>query len=340
MDQLAHARADRVVGVLLGTAVGDALGLPLEGLSARAIARRFGRVDRYRLLGPWGFVSDDTALTALAAQSLLVSGGDPARAAGAFRRRLALWLLTLPWGVGFATLRAGSLCLLGLTRTGIASAGNGAAMRAAVVGAAFPESEEARRAFGRALAETTHTDRRAVEGALFVAEVAAACIRGLGPSDAFLAGRQVVADAALAAALDGVSCLLDSSADVRAGAERLGTSGFILHTAPFAAFCFLRHADEPRTALSAAVACGGDADSYGAILGAWLGGRHGASGLPQEWVGRLAPGPWSVSRLRALGERLAGLPGPRPRIPWPLVLASHLGLLPVILAHALRRLLP
>jgi ADP-ribosylglycohydrolase len=66
MDQDAGVRADRVVGVLFGTAVGDALELPLEGLSARAIARRFGRIDRYRLLGRWGFVSDDTALTALA----------------------------------------------------------------------------------------------------------------------------------------------------------------------------------------------------------------------------------------------------------------------------------
>jgi ADP-ribosyl-[dinitrogen reductase] hydrolase len=340
MDHDVGMRADRVVGVLLGTAIGDALGLPLEGLSARAIARRFGRIDRYRLLGPWGFVSDDTALTALAAQSLLVAGGDPGRAAGAFRRGLALWLLTLPWGIGLATLRAGGLCLLGLKRTGIASAGNGAAMRAAVVGAGFPDHAEKRRALGLAMAETTHTDRRAVEGALFVAEVAAACVRGLEPTDAFLAGRQVVADAALAAALDGASCLLQSSADVRAAAERLGTTGFVLHTVPFATFCFLRHADDPRTALSEAVACGGDTDSYGAILGAWLGARHGASGLPQDWLGALAPGPWSVPRLRALGERLAGLPGPVPRIPWPLVLASNLGLLPVILAHALRRLLP
>jgi ADP-ribosylglycohydrolase len=61
---------DRLLGVLLGTALGDALGLPAEGMSARAIARRFGRMDRFRLLGSTGFVSDDTEQAALIAQAL------------------------------------------------------------------------------------------------------------------------------------------------------------------------------------------------------------------------------------------------------------------------------
>jgi len=37
---------DRIAGTLLGTALGDALGLPCEGMSAKRIARRFGRLDR------------------------------------------------------------------------------------------------------------------------------------------------------------------------------------------------------------------------------------------------------------------------------------------------------
>ena len=52
--------SDRLAGTLLDTALGDALGLPCEGMSARSIARRFGRVDRFRLLAKTGFVSDDT----------------------------------------------------------------------------------------------------------------------------------------------------------------------------------------------------------------------------------------------------------------------------------------
>jgi hypothetical protein len=35
-------RQDRITGTLLGTAVGDALGLPMEGMSARRAGRMFG----------------------------------------------------------------------------------------------------------------------------------------------------------------------------------------------------------------------------------------------------------------------------------------------------------
>jgi ADP-ribosylglycohydrolase len=41
--------SDRLAGTLLGAALGDALGIAAEGMSARAIARRCGRVERYHL---------------------------------------------------------------------------------------------------------------------------------------------------------------------------------------------------------------------------------------------------------------------------------------------------
>ena len=115
----------RIAGVLLGTALGDALGLPCEGMSARRIARRFGRLDRFRLLGRTGYVSDDTEQSALLAQSLARNPQDPARA---FRYSLLGWFGRLPWGVGLATVRACFKILLGLRRSGVRSAGNGAAM--------------------------------------------------------------------------------------------------------------------------------------------------------------------------------------------------------------------
>nr|MBA3848138.1 ADP-ribosylglycohydrolase family protein [Planctomycetota bacterium] len=64
-------RRDRLVGLLLGQALGDALGLPLEGLSRERVARRRagGRVPGMlfgRLL-----VSDDSEHALLTAQALL-----------------------------------------------------------------------------------------------------------------------------------------------------------------------------------------------------------------------------------------------------------------------------
>jgi hypothetical protein len=57
--------------------------------------------------------------------------------------RLRGWLLSLPAGIGFATLRAILKLWLGfpLNRSGVYSAGNGPAMRVAVIGAFFRRSE-------------------------------------------------------------------------------------------------------------------------------------------------------------------------------------------------------
>ena len=171
--------SDRLAGTLLGTALGDALGLPCEGMSARSIARRFGRVDRFRLLGKTGFVSDDTEQSALVAQSLARHPNDVNACVQAFRRALFGWFCRLPWGIGLATLRSCIRIGLGVSPSGVMSAGNGAAMRAAIVGVFFHDSPERRHEFGRALAQITHRDERAIEGALFVAEVAASCARSM-----------------------------------------------------------------------------------------------------------------------------------------------------------------
>src|SRR6185436_17286184 len=184
---------DRLTGVLLGTAVGDALGLVCEGMSARRIARRFGRLDRYYLLGRTGYVSDDTEQSALVAQSLARHPDDAGRCVRAFRRSLLGWFWRLPWGIGRATIRASVRIMLGFSTSGVGSAGNGSAMRAAIVGAFFHDREDKRRVVGAAIARTTHTDERAVQGALFVAELIAG-----GPGEA----RKIVTEPLLGAALD------------------------------------------------------------------------------------------------------------------------------------------
>src|SRR5262245_22826975 len=87
----------RFAGVLLGTAIGDALGLPMEGMSASAIANRYPEITGYRLFGSTGFVSDDTEQSALVAQALTQHSGDMDRFIKAFRRALLAWFARLPW---------------------------------------------------------------------------------------------------------------------------------------------------------------------------------------------------------------------------------------------------
>ncbi|MBI5495643.1 MAG: ADP-ribosylglycohydrolase family protein [Deltaproteobacteria bacterium] len=331
---------DRVRGLLLGTAVGDALGLPAEGLSPRTIARRFGALDRYRLLGRTGFVSDDTEQAALVAQSLLHARGDVDAARRAFRAALRGWFLCLPFGIGLATLRACLRLLLGLQRSGVHSAGNGAAMRMAVVGAYAWADVELRRRLATALAEVTHLDERAVEGAVFVASVAAGCLVAAAPADR----QQAVAHAVAAVRAPELRTALQRAlalADARAqdAAHELGTDGFVLRSLPWATWCLLTHGDRPVEALRVCIRGGGDTDTNAAILGAWLGALHGAAALPEPLVTSLAPGPFGRDHLDALaGALCAGTPPPRYRRV--LALLRNLALYPVILAHGFRRLLP
>ena len=64
-------RLNRVRGTLLGTAVGDALGLPSEGISRRRAQRLFKGRWRHRLVLNRGMISDDTEHTLFVAQPLL-----------------------------------------------------------------------------------------------------------------------------------------------------------------------------------------------------------------------------------------------------------------------------
>jgi hypothetical protein len=220
------------------------------------------------------------------------------------------------------------------------SAGNGAAMRAAVVGAFFDDRPAERERFGRALAEVTHRDPRAVEGALYVADLAAACASsppGTAPEFCQEQARRRVTVAALGEGLDRARELALRGAATPDAAAACGTSGFVVHSVPLATFALLRYGSDPLHALTEAVSAGGDTDSTAAILGGWLGALHGEAALPRALVGRIHDGPFGPTHLRALGESLARVRGGGqaavPRYSASAALARNLALFPVILGH-------
>ncbi len=342
MMQVEIARQSRLEGVLLGTALGDALGLPAEGLSARTIARRFGTVDRFRLLGNTGFVSDDTEQAALVAQSLARYSDDVDACRRAFRKSLLGWFFRLPFGVGRATIRACLKIAVGRPKSGVKSAGNGSAMRAAVIGAYFYDQPEKRLQFGRALADVTHTDDRAVEGSLFVAELAAACANSDPDASRVLlveSARKVVRNPLLGAAIDEAIGLARIGASVGGAAAACGTTGYVVHTLAFATFCFLRFGDEPLNALRRAISAGGDTDSIAAILGGWLGILHGSEGLSDDLLARIHDGPFGPTHLRALARSLVQGDAP-PRYSVVAAFGRNLGISLVVLGHVLIRAWP
>lgn len=129
-------RRDAIVGCLLGRAVGDAIGLPFEGLSREQVARRIGAEPLgHSLFGRRGMVSDDTEHACMTGQALLAAPDSPEAFARSLAWRLRGWLLGLPASVGWGTLRAVVRLWLGWSteRSGVHSAGNGPAMRAALL---------------------------------------------------------------------------------------------------------------------------------------------------------------------------------------------------------------
>ena len=334
MDQ--RARLD---GCLVGQAVGDMIGLPYENLSRRRVAR-LARFDRPRFFFGYGCGSDDTEHAGLTAEAVAHANGDVA----AFRRRLASglrrWLLAGPPGIGLATFKACAKLCLGVSpaHSGVHSAGNGPAMRAAVLGVAVPPGHLA--AFVEASTLLTHTDPRALAGAAVVAELAqvadrlapadgpdwlrAAAARGRGELEPLTRHLLAAADALAAGAT-----VAEFAAAI--GCER-GVSGFVAHTVPVAAFAFFRHADDYRAAVEGVVRCGGDTDTVAAVAGALVGGRVGVAGVPAAWRAAHRDWPWSLANLVARRRP--------PLLAWPAVLARNLAFFAVVLGHVARRLLP
>jgi ADP-ribosylglycohydrolase len=344
-----------IVGSILGTAVGDALGLPYEGLSRRRGTRLFGEPDRYRFLFGRGMVSDDTDHTCLVAQALIASGGDVDR----FRRRLAglmrRWLLTVPAGIGRATLRATVKLWLGFPphRSGVFSAGNGPAMRSAVLGSALDDTDRLRE-FVRASTRITHTDPKAEFGAWAVA-LAAHTARRANPvsgDDYLECLRQSLAGEPAEEFLGLVGRAVDSAGrgeSTIAFADSLGlrrgVSGYVYHTVPVALHAWLSHPRDFRSSVGSVIRCGGDTDTTAAIVGGMVGAAVGREGIPPEWLARLLGWPRTVAWMQALGERLgeALVSGDSQRPPQTAYLAelARNGLfLATVLGHIGRRLLP
>lgn len=359
---------DAIVDCILGTALGDAVGLPCEGLSPARQRKLFGETGEPALFFGRRMVSDDTEHTLMTAQALAQSRGDVEKFARAFTKRLRVWILCLPAGVGLATLKACLKLCVGVSpqRAGVWSAGNGPAMRSALLGVCFGDDAGKLRQLVRASSRLTHTDPRAEHSAFAVALAAhfAAARPAFTPIEYSIALRNALGDGAeeLCNLVDRAANSVQQAQTTREFATELGlahgVSGYVLHTVPVALHAWLSHQDDFRAAVTEIVRCGGDSDSTGAIVGALVGARVGEAGLPADWLQSLAEWPHNVSWMRQLGaalnESLNDEGGENsnlrqsilrqsvslPRASIFAILLRNLFFLSVVLCHGLRRLLP
>ncbi|QKW20009.1 ADP-ribosylglycohydrolase family protein [Kitasatospora sp. NA04385] len=301
--------AQRVRGSLLGGALGDALGWPVEFQRLEQIRAGYGPAGLTDLAdaGRGGQVTDDTQMTLFTAEGLL-RGGRPEDLHAAYRR----WFLTqrLP-GPGpnpdgwlaaqeflYASRAPGNACTTGIATdyrpaapfgqdgpVNPASKGCGTVMRSAPFGLVGPDPEQA---FQRAAvaAQLTHGHPTGYLAAGAFAALVAYLAAGvpLRPAvDAVLARLdaqhwgQETGDALRRA----VRIAAEGPGSAEA-VERVGLGWIAEECLAIAVYAALVGADA-RAALVLAVNHSGDSDSTGAVCGNLVGAVYGLSGLPADW---------------------------------------------------------
>ncbi|MCA1699839.1 MAG: ADP-ribosylglycohydrolase family protein [Actinobacteria bacterium] len=296
-----QSEIDRARGALLGTFVGDALGMPFEGAPPAEIPERLTMLDAR--LGR-GTYTDDTQMAIALAESLLDCGGIDADALG--RAFAAAYDPRRGYG-------SGTTKVLRLVRSGVhphdaassafggeGSQGNGAAMRIAPVAVRHADDMAALEEAARASARVTHAHPLAIDAAVAQAVAVAAALNGEPPLDAAL---EVATISELKGQLTQAAQLLHSGLEPAELAAALGNRPTGHQSVPAAIYSAAVH-ESVEAAITFAVRCGGDTDTIGAMAGAIAAARSGAGAIPSGWLDELEEGPKGRSHVERLADRL------------------------------------
>ncbi|WP_330251292.1 ADP-ribosylglycohydrolase family protein [Nocardia sp. NBC_00565] len=315
---------DRVRGAMLGGAVGDALGWPIEFLQLAQIRERHG------VAGVTDFlpglmpdapqqITDDTQMTLFTAEGLLrcPPGADPAPV---LRRAYLRWLTTQEeakpapepdgWLAGrqflYAMRSPGHACTSGLRLQAKEyraphlpgepgpvnpnSKGCGTVMRSAPFGLAALGPHKAFDAAMRC-AQLTHGHPT---GYLAAGAFAALIDSVLGGVELPIAVRDIIirltsmpADSSeTVSALTGALAFAHLGPPTPERVEQVGQGWVAEECLAIAVYCALYafRTGDVRGALLLSVNHSGDSDSTGAVAGNLIGAAHGLSALPHEWV--------------------------------------------------------
>ncbi|SDP01511.1 ADP-ribosylglycohydrolase family protein [Actinacidiphila guanduensis] len=305
-------RLQRATGAVVGSAVGDALGAPFEFGPEGAFSARFPRPGSGGEMcggGGWapGEATDDTQMAVHVGESLLERGGlDLPDVFARFRR----WAAADPMDIGVQTeaVLTGGLpwdrAAAEHFRTERRAAGNGALMRVATSGVYFAaHGRTATMDAGRRLAALTHGDPAAWEGTAILHDLLRVALDGDDP----LAAIPGTLAAVVPEHRERYAVVLSAGWHPRDATEFNGAVWPCLGTAVWA----LRTTGLYEDAVRAAVDCGGDTDTVGAVAGALAGAVHGAEAIPARWQEVLhvpLPGAPVAGRVLRAPE-LAGLAG-------------------------------
>jgi ADP-ribosyl-[dinitrogen reductase] hydrolase len=278
------ALRDRYRGVLLGKAIGDALGATVEFMSRSAIQEQYGEL-RDIIGGGWltlpaGEITDDTQMAICIARSIVDRKGFDAED---ISRHFVAWYRSNPPDIGNTTVHALRQLAEGVpwqeagknTHEAMRprDASNGSVMRSAPVAMLERLNPDLNRHHSVDSSRITHANPLCTEGCV-VLNAAIATLLNEPNSDPVAVASSVAASAEMLNALDAVA---GHSADT------LNAGGYVLDTLQAAFWAVTRH-NTLEDAVIAAVNLGQDADTTGAVAGALAGAKWGASAIPQRWL--------------------------------------------------------
>lgn len=300
---------DRYRGCMVGLAVGDALGFPVEFIDADQMKHRYGPrgvTDFVAEHHPAGYVSDDTQMSIALAKALISAGHLELEDLMAEICREFVF-----WSRSPQNNRApGGTCMnaCGKLGRGVAwrdagrndSKGCGTAMRAAPVALRYHGERERIIRIAEAQSLCTHGHACATGGSVAAALAVELALEGVAPAD----WREPLVEAAraydpycaekLAGAWD-----LDG-ADTSRDLATIG-AGWVAEEAVAAAlYCVVRHPDDYPAAVLLAANTDGDSDSIACIAGSMSGALNSLGAIPGKW----RTGVEGAAELNALAEGL------------------------------------
>lgn len=274
---------DRVLGCILGGAIGDASGGAYENTQAPV------EIDDSE---DWE-LSDDTQLTIATCEAIIEAGGsvEPERIAARFAEWHKQDRVT---GLGASTFKAltelvagGHWALVG--RKGERAAGNGAAMRIAPLAFCLNPVESQARQTIRDVSRITHHHEEAYAGALAVVIAVNAALNGQwdGRENLLPLVAKHLPDTSVKDRLSRLA-ELGNATPLMEIAERFGCSGYVVESVPLA----LCGADRVKrlgfkAMQTELISSGGDTDTIASMAGQVAGALIGATQLPNEMVCRL-----------------------------------------------------
>ncbi len=298
---------DRFQGCILGLALGDALGAPFEGgIVEKALWRWIGTTRTGEMR--W---TDDTQMSLDLLESLLAVGGiDQDDLAARFAK-------SYRWSRGYGP---GTAKILKRIAKGshwrdanrsvhkAGSFGNGAAMRAPIVGVFYANRADLLVEAARQSAEATHAHPLGVEGAVAVASATAFAAQGQSTLE-------VLRETAARCTLEPFTSRLATARDWLESDKRVsGTevrrelgNGIAAHESSVTAiYLAMRYRDRPFDEMHQFITqLGGDVDTIGAMAGAVWGVANGSASLPAKQLARLEQRERLASLAVSLYERAA-----------------------------------